>query len=133
VKIVELSARVAVSEQIHPLDLPAIAEAGYRVLLNNRPDGEVPGQPAGAEIAAAAAAHGLEYRLLAVTGMNFPGASLAEVAAAFDDGGPVLAYCRTGTRSTNLWVVSRPPGERDAAWELARRLGYDLSLAARLL
>lgn len=131
-KIIELSPGVGASEQIRPEDVPAIAEAGYRVLFNNRPDGEVPGQPGGDEIAAAAEAAGLEYRFLPVTAMNFPGAPLEEVAAAFDEGGPVLAFCRSGTRSTNLWVASRPPGERAAARERARQLGYDLSMADRL-
>ncbi|MBN7798154.1 TIGR01244 family phosphatase [Parahaliea mediterranea] len=131
--IVELAPGVGASEQIDPRDMPAIAAAGYKVVLNNRPDGEVPGQPGSAEIAAAAAAHGLEYRYLPVTAMNFPGAALADVAAAFDGDGPVLAYCRSGTRSTNLWVVSRPAGERADARERARQLGYDLSMADRLL
>lgn len=131
-KIVELSPTVGASEQIRPDDLPAIAEAGYKVVFNNRPDGEVPGQPGSDEIATAAAAAGLEYRFLPVTAMDFPGAPLEEVAAAFDEGGPVLAYCRSGTRSTNLWVASRPAGERQAARERAARLGYDLSMADRL-
>jgi uncharacterized protein (TIGR01244 family) len=130
--IITLSPLVGASEQILPEDVPAIAAAGYRVIFNNRPDGEAPGQPSSVEIAAAAAAHGLEYRFLAVTAMSFPGAPLAEIAAAFDEGGPVLAFCRSGTRSTNLWVASRPPAERAAARERARQFGYDLSMADRL-
>ncbi|WP_116365121.1 TIGR01244 family sulfur transferase [Parahaliea mediterranea] len=131
-RIVRLSDSVAASEQISPADMPAIAEAGFRVVFNNRPDGEVPGQPSSAEMAAAAAAAGLEYRFLPVTAMNFPGAPLADIAAAFDEGGPVLAFCRSGTRSTNLWVASRPEAERPQAREQARQLGYDLSMADRL-
>lgn len=132
-KIVELAPGVGASEQIRPEDMPAIAAAGYKVVFNNRPDHEVPGQPTSEEIAAAAAKAGLEYRFLPVTAMNFPGAPLEDVAAAFDEGGPVLAFCRSGTRSTNLWVISRPPAERVAALERAHQLGYDLSMAARLL
>ncbi len=132
-KIVELAPGVAVSEQIALDDLASISAAGYRVVLNNRPDGEAPGQPDSADVAAAAAASGLQYRHLPVTATNFPGAGLDEVAAAFDEGGPVFAFCRSGTRCANLWVVSRPPAERAAAREHARQLGYDLALADRLL
>jgi len=131
-RIIRLSVTVAASEQISPADMPAIAEAGFKVVFNNRPDGEVPGQPSSAEMAAAAEAAGLEYRFLPVTAMNFPGAALEDIAAAFDEGGPVLAFCRSGTRSTNLWVASRPASERAEARELARQLGYDLSMADRL-
>ncbi|TXS95538.1 TIGR01244 family phosphatase [Parahaliea maris] len=131
-RIIPLSDTVAASEQISPADMPAIAEAGFKVVFNNRPDGEVPGQPSSAEMAAAAEAAGLEYRFLPVTAMNFPGAQLADIAAAFDEGGPVLAFCRSGTRSTNLWVASRPAPERAEARERARQLGYDLSMADRL-
>jgi sulfide:quinone oxidoreductase len=59
-RIVKLAEGYAVSEQITPTEVAAIAQAGYRVLINNRPDNEVPGQPASADIAAAAAAAGLE-------------------------------------------------------------------------
>ncbi|MFV0279005.1 MAG: TIGR01244 family sulfur transferase [Parahaliea sp.] len=131
-KLVELSDRVAVSGQVELEQVAAIAAAGYRVLVNNRPDGEVPGQPTSAEMAAAAAAAGMVYHYLPITVMNFPGAALEEVAATFDEGGPVLAFCRSGTRSTNLWVASRPFAERATARERARQLGYDLSMADRL-
>jgi len=131
-KINELSPGVGAADQIQPEDIPAIAAAGYKVIFNNRPDGESAGQPGSEAIAAAAAEHGLQYRFLPITAMNFPGAALDDIAAAFDEGGPVLAFCRSGTRSTNLWVASRPAAEWAAARDRARRLGYDLSMADRL-
>ncbi len=133
-KLVELGPGIGVSEQIGLDDLPAIAAAGYRVIVNNRPDGEAVGQPDSTSIAAAAAALGLEYRYLPVTAGNFPGAPLEDVAAVFDlTEGSVFAFCRSGTRSANLWVASRPLEDRTAAREQVRQLGYDLSMVDRLL
>ncbi|MDP4650550.1 MAG: TIGR01244 family sulfur transferase [Haliea sp.] len=131
-KIVKVTPEVAVSEQVNLDDVPAIAAAGYAVLMNNRPDGESPGQPTSAEFAAAAAQNGLQYVYYPINGMNFPGPNLSAVAAAFDNAqGPVLAFCRSGTRSINLWVASRSPAELPPALELARSLGYDLSMVGQ--
>ena len=131
-KIVELTPTVAVSGQITPAEVAEIAAAGYRVLVNNRPDGEEPGQPASDDIAAAARASGLEYHYLPVNGFNFPGPGFAQMTSLLDDPErPVLAFCRTGTRCTNLWVVSRSEDERGRAAAHARALGFDLSMACR--
>ncbi|TDG11982.1 TIGR01244 family phosphatase [Seongchinamella unica] len=130
----KLTDTVAVAGQITSGLVDDIAAAGYKVLLNNRPDGEEPGQPTSAEIAAAAEAAGLEYHHIPVTAMNFPGEHLNEMADLFDDEErPVFAFCRTGTRCTNLWVVSRQPEERAAAVAHAQAIGFDLSMAARAL
>jgi sulfide:quinone oxidoreductase len=132
VKIVRVSDQVAVSEQIQIEDVPAIAAAGFRVLINNRPDSEVPPQLSSAAFAAAAAVHGLEYYYYPVTGMDFPGPDLPQLAAAFDSSaGPALAFCRSGTRSVNLWVASRPVQEQPQALADARSLGYDMAMAGR--
>lgn len=131
-RIVEVTPRVAVSEQLNLDDVPAIAAAGYMVLVNNRPDGEAPGQPSSAEFAAAAAANGLEYVYYPVNGMNFPGPDLARLAATFDsDSGPVLAFCRSGTRSINLWLATRSAEDFPQAVQRARSLGYDLSMVGQ--
>jgi len=130
----KLTESLTVCGQIGVDAVGAIAELGYRVLINNRPDGEEAGQPSSAEIAAAAARSGLEYHYMPVTALTFPGDQFAEMTALFDDSArPVFAFCRTGTRCTNLWVVSRPEAEREEAIARARSLGFDLSLAARHL
>ena len=130
----KLSESLTVAGQIHPEAVPQIAEMGYRVLINNRPDGEEPGQPTSAEIAAAAEAAGLEYYHFPVTAMDFPGGDIEQMADFFDDEQrPVFAFCRTGTRCTNLWVVSREANEQDAAAARASGIGFDLSMAARIL
>ena len=131
--IVKLSEHVAVAGQITPESVDAIAAAGYKVLINNRPDGEEGNQPANADIAAAAAAAGLEYHYMPITGLNFPGPDFDLMSDLLDDAArPVLAFCRTGTRCTNLWVASRDPGSREQARMHARQLGYDLGLCNAL-
>ncbi|MEQ9463227.1 MAG: TIGR01244 family sulfur transferase [Haliea sp.] len=130
--IVKITPDIAVSEQISPVDLADVAAAGYRVVINNRPDGEAPGQPSSAEFAAAAEQHGLTYIYYPVTGMNFPGPDLEQLAGAFDSAeGPVLAFCRSGTRSINLWLATRSAEELPEALQRARSRGYDLSMVGQ--
>lgn len=129
-KIVRLSEHIAVSEQITAEDMAEIAAAGYRVVVNNRPDNEVAGQPSSASIEEAARAAGLEYHYLPVTASDFPGPDADRMAALFhDDSRPVLAFCRTGTRCANLWVNTANDTDSEAAREKVRTLGYDLSMS----
>ncbi|HYE29476.1 MAG TPA: TIGR01244 family sulfur transferase [Allosphingosinicella sp.] len=112
--------------QIRPADLPAVAAAGIRLIVNNRPDGEEAGQPTSAEVEAAARAAGLDYRHIPVAG-GFGPARIEAMADALEQG-PVLAFCRTGTRSAHLWALAR--SSRGADWESlirqAAEAGYDL-------
>src|SRR5258708_24819299 len=102
-----LTEKLSVSSQLAPADLTAAAGQGIRSIINNRPDGEASDQPTSAEIEAAAAALGLGYRHIPVV----PGQIHDEDIADFSDAlaeleGPVLAFCRTGTRSAGLWALS---------------------------
>ena len=120
---------LSVSPQITPAQVAAAAAAGVRVIINNRPDGEEPGQPDGAEIAAAAAAAGIAYVAIPVTHAGFSANQLDEMNAALDAAtGPVLAYCRSGTRSTYLWALAQ--AQRGAAPDVlagkAGDAGFDL-------
>ena len=95
---------LSVSPQVSAQDLPAITSAGFRSIICNRPDGEEPGQPTHEEIAAAAAANGLKMLYLPVVPGEISEADVTAFGEALHDlPGPVLAYCRTGTRSANLW------------------------------
>lgn len=103
-EMTRLDARLSVSPQIRPDELEEIHRQGFRMVINNRPDGEEAGQPTSAELRAAATRLGLGYRHIPVA----PGALTVQEASAFstalrEAGGPVLAFCRTGTRSTKLW------------------------------
>lgn len=121
---------IAVSPQIAPEDIAAIKAAGFVAIVNNRPDQEEPGQPAGAAIRAAAEDAGLAYTAIPITTAGF---AQPQVAAMIDAlaaaGGPVLAYCRSGTRSCNLWALAQAGlgADRDALAAKAAGAGYDLS------
>jgi uncharacterized protein (TIGR01244 family) len=132
--MIKLSESLAVSPQIAPEDVAEIAAAGYKVLINNRPDGEAQDQPASAEIASAAQAAGLEYHHMPVTMMNFPGPDFDAMTDLMDDPErPVFAFCRTGTRCANLWVSSQDPAEQPAAADQASGQGFDLGMSNNFL
>ena len=125
-----LTNTIAASPQIQVRDLPAIAAAGFTAVMNNRPDGESMDQPSSEELRVAAQALGIEYHYCPVDGFNYPGDKLAEIAAVFaDTEKPVFAFCRSGTRSANLWINTRPAEEQDAARRHAQELGFDISMS----
>lgn len=102
---------LTVSPQITADDIPALKEAGFRSLICNRPDGEGADQPTHEEIETAAKAAGLEVRYLPVqSGLVRDEDAVAFGAALRDLPGPVLAYCRSGTRSATLWSLSQAKG-----------------------
>ena len=115
-------------------DLDEAAAQGIRTIVNNRPDGEEPGQPSSAEIEAAARAAGLDYRHIPVAG-SFPPEHVEAMAEALEQG-PVLAFCRSGMRSTYLWALARSSrgAEAEDLIDRAAEAGYDLRpLAPRLI
>ncbi|VVS96186.1 conserved hypothetical protein [Sphingomonas sp. EC-HK361] len=121
---------VAVAPQIAPEDIAAIKAAGYVAIVNNRPDGEEAGQPKGEAIRAAAETAGLGYTAIPVTQAGFSHPQLDAMAAALVAAdGPVLAYCRSGTRSCNLWALAAAKAGRDPDLLTAQAAaaGYDLS------
>lgn len=118
------------SPQIEISDVARAADQGFRLLISNRPDGETPDQPSAAEVAAAAAAAGLAFRHIPVRG----GPTREQVeemrAAIAEIDGPVLAFCRSGTRSIVTWALGQAlAGERspDELIALGQAAGYDLS------
>jgi uncharacterized protein (TIGR01244 family) len=124
----ELDDHVSVSGQIRPEELAELGAAGVTMIVNNRPDGEEAGQPSAAEMAAAAEAAGLAYRHIPVAG-GFSAAQVEEMGAALGETeGRVLAFCRSGTRSTFLWALAEAERGADGE-ELMRKAaaaGYDL-------
>jgi uncharacterized protein (TIGR01244 family) len=120
---------ISVAPQIAPEDVAAIKAAGFVAIVNNRPDDEQAGQPAGDSIRAAALAVGLTYAAIPVGGA---GVSHHQVQAMVDvlEGadGPVLAFCRSGTRSCNLWALARARmgDSPDDLIALGAGAGYDL-------
>ncbi|HEX8644434.1 MAG TPA: TIGR01244 family sulfur transferase [Allosphingosinicella sp.] len=114
--------------QLRPEEVAGLAAAGVTLIVNNRPDGEEPGQPAGAEIEAAARAAGIGYRHIPIAGGFNLDDVLAMAEALAEPDGKTLLYCRTGTRSTFLWALARSElgmGREDLVAR-ARAAGYDL-------
>lgn len=125
-----LDPSISVFGQIAPADVAAAREQGFTTIINNRPEGEEPGQPTGAEIEAAATAAGLAYVAIPVSPGGFSPAQVEQMAAALDKAdGPVLAFCRSGTRSTFLWALARHIMGDDGETLIAKAAGagYDLN------
>ncbi len=121
--------RVSVSGQIQPDDVATIKDLGFVAIINNRPEGESPDQPAGAEIEAAAKAAGLAYHAIPLGREGVNPQMVAETRAVLEgSNGPVFAFCRSGTRSTTLWALSQA-GQMDAGQIIreAAEAGYDMS------
>lgn len=119
----------AVSPQIDPEDLPAIAAAGYRRIINNRPCSEIPPSHQNEAMKAAADAAGVDFVTLPVTHTTMTLDTVRAQRAAIDTSpGPVLAYCASGTRSTIVWALGQA-GDREAddIVKIAAEHGYDLS------
>lgn len=101
----------AVAGQLSPEHMKQLAEAGFRSVINNRPDGEDPAQPASASVGAAAKAAGLEYVHVPV-GAAFPAQEAAvllkqELARLPR---PILAFCRSGARSETVYTIAKSAG-----------------------
>ncbi len=97
--------RISVSGQIQPEDVAALQAAGFKTIINNRPDGEAPDQPPGSTIEAAAKQAGLRYLAIPLGREGVSPDMVERTREAIDASeGPVFAYCRSGTRSTTLWA-----------------------------
>jgi uncharacterized protein (TIGR01244 family) len=124
-----LDERMLVGGQILPADMEELKAAGVTMIVNNRPDGEEPGQPAAAEIEAAARRADLDYRYIPVGSTGLSADQVEAMAEAIHRAqGRMLAFCRSGTRSTYLWALARARAG-DSAEVLARKAagaGYDL-------
>ena len=124
----------AVTEQLNVGDVTDLAAQGVKSLICNRPDGEVPGQPTYAEIAAAAQQHDLGIRHIpVVSGQVGPADVLAFGAALAELPSPLVAYCRSGTRSIHLWALAQGNNGVSSAEILSAgtATGYDLSECVR--
>jgi uncharacterized protein (TIGR01244 family) len=120
----------SVAPQIGVEDIAAAADQGFTLVINNRPDGEASDQPTSAQMAAAAQAAGVDYVHIPVRG----GPTLEQVeaveAAIAEANGPVLAFCRSGTRSIVTWSLGQArtgARERVELVQLGEQAGYDLS------
>lgn len=121
--------QISVSGQIAPEDMAALEAQGFTTIINNRPDGEAPDQPAASEIETAAKAAGLSYHHIPLGREGVTTEMVEQTKAALEESeGPVFAFCRSGTRSTTLWALSQA-GEMEADEIIgqAAHAGYDMS------
>ena len=119
----------AVTGQIQVEDLSEIAALGFQTVINNRPDHEGENQPENSNLAEAAEKLGLAYHYLPVQSGNIRDDNVSDFAELFASvRGPVLAFCRTGTRSTSLWALAQAARLAPATIQAsAQEAGYDLS------
>lgn len=124
----KISPGLSVAPQINIQDLGVLAGKGYRGIVNNRPDFEDDEQPSSEEIKQVATELGLAYRHLPVVAGQIADSDISGFKAAMDEmEGPLLAYCRTGTRAATLWALTEAGHlSTDAILATAEDAGYDL-------
>jgi uncharacterized protein (TIGR01244 family) len=125
----QLTDHILVAPQIDVSAVTAAREEGVTLIVNNRPDDESPDQTSGADIEAAARAAGMDYVAIPVTHSGFSQPQVDAMVAALNGAeGKILAYCRSGTRSTHLWALAeaKQGGDPDALTNIAAKAGYDL-------
>jgi sulfide:quinone oxidoreductase len=134
-----LAPGLSVAGQLDRADIDALARNGVRTIINNRPDDEDAGQLPAAEAQKLAEAQGIAYHHIPITAASLSRADVDAFAAALDAAPqPVVAHCRSGTRSTLSWALTRlrAGAEPQALIAEAARHGIDIAslpaIAARL-
>ncbi|MEH6757523.1 MAG: TIGR01244 family sulfur transferase [Parasphingorhabdus sp.] len=125
-----INEKISVSPQISLEDIKAAQADGVTLIVNNRPDGEEPSAPQSADIEAAAKAAGMDYISIPITHSGFSAPQVEAMINALDSSkGKILAYCRSGTRSTLLWSLAQAKKGMapDEIARLAGNAGYDIT------
>ncbi len=123
-----LTPHLSITPQVMVAELEAVAQMGFKAIICNRPDGEGPDQPSFSEMEQAALAHGLQMRYLPAEAgkvSDADGKAFGELLATLP--APVLAYCRTGMRSTTMWALSQSGiTPLPQILEASQRVGFDM-------
>ncbi|MFC6213502.1 TIGR01244 family sulfur transferase [Fodinicurvata halophila] len=137
VQTTELENGIYTAGQISQEDIPDLAEAGFRTIINNRPDGEEAGQPPYSDTEHAAQAKGINYYYIPLTQETLTPEKVARFREAMEEAPrPVLVHCRSGARSTLLWALSEARYNKRSTQDLidvAGRQGKDISSASPLI
>jgi uncharacterized protein (TIGR01244 family) len=138
--LMELAPGLTATGALSREDIEALAASGVKTIVNNRPDGEDPGQLPADEARRLCAAHGIAYHHIPFVGATLTKADIdAFEKVLASEPQPMVAHCRSGTRSTIVWALTRMrQGDDSAALvALGARNGVDISalpmLAAKLL
>jgi uncharacterized protein (TIGR01244 family) len=132
----QLDDKTMVSGQLTPDEVADLKAHGVTMLVNNRPDNEDAGQPMSADLEAAAQAAGMEYRHIPIRyGMGPSDVEAMRDALHATGDGKLLAFCRSGNRSTLAWAVARSEdgAEPDELHKCAEAAGFSLAPVAHLL
>ena len=137
--LADLAPGVSAAGALGRNDIEALAQRGVRTIVNNRPDGEDPGQLPADEARRVAEAHGIAYHHIPVTAASLSRADVEAFAAVLGSAEqPIVAHCRSGTRSALLWALARMREGADPTQLIATaaRQGIDIAalraIAARL-
>jgi uncharacterized protein (TIGR01244 family) len=104
----QIAEGVYAAGQLYDDDLAELARQGVKVIVNNRPDGEEPGQPTAGHGAEVAAKHGMAYHYIPVGREGPSEQAVDQMAAVLKDAqGPIVAHCRSGARSTGIYQMAR--------------------------
>ncbi|HEV7995541.1 MAG TPA: TIGR01244 family sulfur transferase [Stellaceae bacterium] len=130
-ELIPLSPGLSVTGRLERADIDALAQAGVRTIVNNRPDGEDPGQVPAAEARRLAEAHGIAYHHIPITAASLTRADVDAFAAALREAeAPVVAHCRSGTRSTLLWALTRMREGADPLGLIAEAARHGIDIAS---
>jgi uncharacterized protein (TIGR01244 family) len=125
-----LAPGLSVAGRLDGADIDALARAGVRTIVNNRPDGEDPGQLPAAEARQLAAAHGIAYHHIPITAATLTRGDVDAFAATLRDAAePVVAHCRSGTRSALLWALTRMREGADPLALIAEAARHGIDIA----
>jgi sulfide:quinone oxidoreductase len=129
--LAELAPGLSAAGALGPADIEALAASGVRTIINNRPDNEDPGQLPAADARRLAEAHGIAYHHIPVTGPTLSRADVDAFAAVLrSEPQPIVAHCRSGTRSTLLWALTQLDDGADPAALVAIAARYGIDIAA---
>ena len=130
-ELIPLSPGLSVTGRLDRADIDALAQAGVRTIVNNRPDGEDLGQVPAAEARRLAEAHGIAYHHIPITAASLTRADVDAFAAALREAeAPVVAHCRSGTRSTLLWALTRMREGADPLGLIAEAARHGIDIAS---
>jgi sulfide:quinone oxidoreductase len=122
---------MSVAGRLDRADIDALAAAGVRTIINNRPDGEDPGQLPAAEARRIAEGHGIAYHHIPITAATLSRADVDAYATVLHDGPtPVVAHCRSGTRSALLWALTRMRDGADPLSLIAAAAQHGIDIAS---
>ena len=129
--LAELAPGLSAAGKLDRSDIEALAGAGVRTIVNNRLDGEDPGQLPAADARRIAESHGIAYHHIPVTAVSLSRADVDAFAAVLTTAPtPIVVHCRSGTRSTLLWALARMRDGADPSALVAEAARHGIDIAA---